>query len=116
MTRSLMNPFASNGLISASRGLRSLAAINVTADAGPGARSTLYTYIYAGENNAKSSRQAAMRNQISAAIFYGNGQKYKSNSHRGRNTAAGQSKQQLSRNVSCMIRKTNTHTHKHTCE
>lgn len=69
MTRSLMNPFASNGLISASRGLRSLAAINVIADAGPGAWSTLYTYTYTGENNAKSSRQAKMRNQISAAIF-----------------------------------------------
>lgn len=52
-----------------------------------------------------------MRNQISTAIFYGNGEKYKSNSHRRRNTAAGQSKQKLSRNVSCMIRKTNTYTH-----
>lgn len=42
MARSLMNPFAGNELISASRGLRSLAAITVIADAGPGACSTLY--------------------------------------------------------------------------
>lgn len=73
MTRSTVNPFAGNGRVCLLNDYAHWPQLT--------SRSTLYCTLY--ENNVKSSQQAEMRNQISAAIFYGIGQKYKSNSHRG---------------------------------